>query len=409
MIDLVLQNVTLLGEPSQSPIDVGISDGKIVAVEVGLGADSETLDMAGRLAIPGFVESHIHLDKSCILDRCKSEEGTLDEAIREVSTAKKAFTVEDIRSRAVRTLEKCILQGTTRMRAHLEVDPVIGIQSIEAVLPLIDEYAWAINLEICVFPQEGLLNNLGTDELMTEALRRGAKIVGGCPYTDSNPRGQIERVFEMAKEFDVDVDFHLDFDTNPQGMTIDDVCELTEASNYGGRVTIGHVSKLSALPADELEIVSRRLADSGVAVTVLPSTDLYLMGSDHDHNIVRGVAPAHRLIEHGVNCSLSTNNVLNPFTPFGDCSMIRMANLYANIGQIGTDAGLLQCLDMVTHRPARLKRLKDYGIAVGNPADLVILDCTTDIAAVQELAIPLYGFKNGRQTFTRKPAQLHKP
>ncbi len=408
-MDLILKNAGVLGEREEAVADIGIADGVIVAIETGLSGDVETLNMDGRLAIPGFIESHIHLDKACILDRCKSEEGTLDEAIREVSAAKKDFTVADIRERAVRTLEKCILQGTTRMRAHLEVDPTIGIKSIEAVLPLIAEYAWAIDLEVCVFPQEGLLNNPGTDELMVEALKRGARVVGGCPYTDSDPRRQIERVFEMAREFDVDIDFHLDFDTNPQGMTAGDVCELTETHGYGGRVTIGHVSKLSALAPEQLAAVGERLANAGVAVTVLPSTDLYLMGAERDHDIVRGVAPAHRLVGSGVNCALSTNNLLNPFTPFGDCSMIRMANLYANIGQIGTAAGLRECLEMVTYRPARLMRLDDYGITVGNPADIVVLDCLSGVAAVQELAIPLFGFKRGRLVFTREPARLHKP
>ena len=288
-------------------------------------------------------------------------------------------------------------------------DYPIGAKSIEAVLPLIDEYRWAIDLEICVFPQEGLLDNPGTDALMVDALSRGARVVGGCPYTDSDPRGQIERVFAMAREFDVDIDFHLDFDTNPRAMTVGDVCELTERFGWGGRVAIGHVSKLSALPRARLQEVATRLSDAGVAVTVLPSTDLFLMGADRDHDVVRGVAPVHRLLADGVNCALSTNNVLNPFTPFGDCSMVRMANLYANIGQIGTRDGMRDCLDMVTVRPARLMRLDDYGIAVGNPADLVVLDCRSPEAAVQELATPLCGFKNGRRTFTRTPAQLHRP
>ncbi len=407
-MDTILKNLVVLGRHGEIRTDIGIANGRIAALQSGLEGHAETLDMQGRLAVPGFVESHIHLDKACIMDRCKSEDGTLDEAIREVSAAKKDFTVADIRARAVKVLEKCILQGTTRMRAHLEVDPVIGSKSIEAVLPLIQEYKWAIDLEICVFPQEGLLNRPGTDELMVAALKRGATVVGGCPYTDSNPRGQMERIFELAREFDVDIDFHLDFDTNPQGMTVGDVCELTDAYKYGGRVAIGHVSKLSTLPPGQFTATSRLLANAGVAVTVLPSTDLYLMGGERDHNIVRGVAPVHRLIEEGVNCALSTNNVLNPFTPFGDCSMIRMANLYANIGQIGTGSGLQQCLHMVTHKPALLMRLDDYGIAIGNPADIIILDCRSAISAVQELAIPLCGYKNGRRTFTRTPAQLHK-
>ena len=101
--------------------------------------------------------------------------------------------------------------------------------------------------------------------------------------------------------------------------------------------------------------------------------------------------------------------MLNPFTPFGDCSMVRMANLYANIGQIGTRSGMRDCVDMVTTRPARLLRLPDYGIRVGNPADIVVLDCESPEAMVQELAVPMFGFKNGCRTFTRKPPELHKP
>ena len=389
--------------------DIGVAGGNIVAIEDALSADAEILDAGGRLVVPGFVESHIHLDKACILDRCKSEHETLMHAIRDVAQAKKSFTVEDIRSRASATIEKCIVQGTTRMRTHLEVDPVIGTKSIDAVLPLVREYAWAVDVEICVFPQDGLLNNPGTDALMVQALKDGATVVGGCPYTDSDPRGQIARIFAIAREFDVDIDFHLDFDTNPDGMSVDEVCELTDRYGYGGRVTIGHVSKLSALDADQLASVAARLASAGVAVTVLPSTDLFLMGADRDHDVVRGVAPVHRLIGHGVNCALSTNNVLNPFTPFGDCSLVRMANLYANIAQVGSGSGLRECLEMVTHRPARLMRKEDYGLAVGNPADMIVLDCATATDAVRELASPLFGFKRGRRTFTRAPAELHRP
>jgi cytosine deaminase len=408
-MDLVLRNLRLAEGESTVVTDLGIAGGRIAALEPGLAAEAEEMDLGGRLVVPGFVESHIHLDKACILERCAAEEGTLQEAIREVSKAKRAFTVEDIQARARRTLDRCILQGTTRMRSHLEVDPVIGTKSIEAVLPLVEAYKWAVELEICVFPQEGLLNNPGTDALMVEALERGARVVGGCPYTDSDPEGQIDRVFEMAREFDVDIDFHLDFDTNPEGMTLGYVCDLTERFGWGGRVAVGHVSKLSALPAEGLRDAAARLADAGVAVTVLPSTDLYLMGAERDHDVVRGVAPVHRLVEAGVNCALSTNNLLNPFTPFGDGSLIRMANLYANIGRIGTRSGLRECLRMVTDRPARLMRHADYGIALGKPADLVVLDCESAEGAVQEIATPLIGFKNGRRTFTRPPAELHGP
>jgi hypothetical protein len=141
------------------------------------------------------------------------------------------------------------------------------------------------------------------------------------------------------------------------------------------------VTKLTFLSPAQLEPVTRQLAASGVAVTVLPSTDLYLMGRDRDHDHIRGVVRVHDMLHHGVNCSLSTNNVLNPFTPFGDCSLIRMANIYANIAHAGMrDFG--DCLDMVTRRSARLLRRDDYGLEAGKSADLVVLDCTTAEEAV---------------------------
>jgi cytosine deaminase len=174
-------------------------------------------------------------------------------------------------------------------------------------------------------------------------------------------------------------------------------------------VAVGHVTKLSAIDHSRLAEIGRRLADSGVAVTVLPATDVFLMGRDRRFHIPRGVAPVHRLLGQGVTCSLATNNVLNPFTPFGDCSLIRMANLYANVAQIGREADLRACFDMITTLPARLMNAADYGVAVGHPADLVVLDGRDPAMAVAELAQPSFGLKCGRRSFSRAAATLHHP
>ena len=408
-MDLILRNALVPDREIGTTVDIGIAQGRIAVIEPNLAADGKEIDVGGRLVSSGFIETHIHLDKSCLLDRCNSQEGTLEEAIGEVAKAKQAFQPEEVRERAVRTLEKSILQGTTHMRTHLEVDPVVGLRSLEGILPLIETYKWAIDLEICVFPQEGLLNNPGTDELMVEALKRGCKVVGGAPYTDSDPPGQIDRVFEMAREFDLDVDMHLDFGNTPEGMTVEHVCRKTDEFGYGGRVAIGHVTQMSTLDSTEFERISKRLADAGVAVTVLPSTDLYLMGRHQNHSVMRGVVPVHRMLRHGVNCTLSSNNVLNPFTPFGDCSLIRMANLYANICQVGQIDDTIECFEMVTRRSAELLNLDDYGIAVGKSADLVVIDNTDRQTAVAELSQPLIGFKRGAMTFRREPAELLWP
>jgi cytosine/creatinine deaminase len=409
-MEFVVKNARLPGS-GDAVTDIVISDGKIVAIEPRVATGAPAIDVGGRLVSPGFVETHIHLDKACILDRCTLTRGDLEDAIAEAAKAKAAFTAEDVHARAKRTLEKAILQGTTHMRTHLEVDPGVGLRGLEGVLPLVGDYAWAIDLQICVFPQEGLLNNPGTDQLMVEALKRGCGAVGAAPYTDSDPRGQIDRVFEMAREFDVDIDMHLDFGATADNMTFDHVCRRTEEYKYGGHVAIGHVTQATSLPVANFEAMAKRLASAGVALTVLPSTDLYLMGRHHthDHNATRGVVPAHKLLRHGVNCSLSSNNVLNPFTPFGDCSLIRMANLYANICQVGSKAGIEECFNMVTRRPAEMMRLPDYGLAVGRSADLVVLDATEPAMAVAEVVPVLYAFKGGRMTMSREPGRLHPP
>jgi cytosine deaminase len=407
-MDLILKDARL-SDDAERRVDIGIANGTIVEIAPDLSADAETLDLGGRLVSPGFVETHIHLDKSCILDRCRSSSGDLGEAIGEVARIKKNFTSEDVYGRASRTVEKCIAQGTTHMRTHLEVDPGIGLRSLDGILKLVEDYRWAMDIEICVFPQEGLLNNPGTDELMVEAMRRGARTVGAAPYTDSDPRGQIDRVFEIAREFDADIDMHLDFGTDTTTLDLDYVCELAERYGWGGRTAIGHVTKLAYATPERFAGVAARMRDAGVALTVLPSTDLFLMGRDRDHARTRGVTHTHELLHHGVNCSLSTNNVLNPFTPFGDCSLVRMANLNANICHVGASSDLAECFAMVTTRSAQLMNLSDYGIAVGNSADLVVIDGRTPQSVVAELSPVLYAFKRGRRTLTRQPAQIHRP
>jgi len=408
-MDLIIRNVRLLQEGELRIVDIGIRGGTIAAIEETLQAEAQELDAAGCLLVPGLIETHIHLDKTCILDRCRIEEGTVAEAVRETAAAKRNFTVEDVYARAKQTLQRCIAHGTMRMRTHVELDPGIGMIGFEAISQLARDYAWAIDVELCVFPQEGLTNNPGTEELLIEGLRRGARTIGAVPYFDTDPRRQIDRIFAIARDFDAEIDMHLDLADTTDGMQVEYVCRKTEEFGWGGRVAVGHVTQMSLLPSDRFGAIAAQLARAGVAVTILPSTDLHLMGRSHDHAVPRGVVPAEPLREAGVTCSISTNNVLNPFTPYGDGSLIRMANLYANVCQVSRPAELAGCLDMITGAAARLMRLDDYGIKVGASADLVCLDAQSPAEAIATLAQPLWGAKRGRVSFTRARPQLHPP
>ena len=408
-MDLIVRNACLSDRPAGELIDIGIEGGLIIAIERGLAAEAAVYDAKGRLACPGLIETHIHLDKSRIIDRCAPQERSRWSPVTSVKPVKKSMTVEDVRARAERTLQECIKHGTTRMRTQVEVDPGIGMRGFEGVQSLIVDYKWAIDIEICVFPQEGLINYPGTEELLIEGLRRGARVLGGAPRYDTDEAGQIRRIFELAREFDVDIDIHLDVGPTVEGMNIYLVRELTEKFRRGGRVVVGHMAKLSLLPPGEVAALARSLADTGVAVTVLPTTDLFLMGRNRDHAVVRGVADANLMCEHGVTCSLSSNNVLNPATPYGDCSLIRMANLYANLLQIDRPNELRQCFEMLTARSARLLNLPDYGFAPGLPADIVIIDAQSPEQAIAEIAQPLAVFKRGKQTVDWPAPSLLRP
>jgi len=408
MLDHVIRNARV-PDRKEPLVDIGFENGRIAAIEPNIVSDSPAYDAHGCLCCGGLIETHIHLDKSRIIHRCTPEVGRDPQAVPRVAAVKKHFTVEDVHARAKETLENCLKHGTTRMRTHCEVDPGVGMRGFEGVKALVDEYKWAIDLEICVMPQEGLTNNPGTDELMVEALKGGASVIGAAPNYDSDHAGQIRRIFELAREFDVDIDMHLDSGNSPEELDIHLVCELTERYKLGGRVAVGHATKLSALPPEQQVEYARRLGNVGVAVTILPATDLFMMGRNQTYDVRRGLVDANLFVEHGCNCSISTNNILNPFTPFGDCSLIRMANLHANVLQVSQAERIAECFEMLTTRSARLMNLKDYGIAVGNPADVVVIDATSPYQAVAEIRPPLAVFKRGRRTVTRPRAELHRP
>jgi len=175
-MDLIIRNARLADRRGEEPLDIAVAGGKIVAIERSLAGASEIYDAGGRLACGGLIETHIHLDKSRIIDRCPPEDGREISPMKQVAALKPSLTEEDVRARAERTLVDCILNGTTRMRTQVEVDPAIGMRGFEGVKSLIADYGWAIDIEICVFPQDGMTNYPGTDKLLVEGLKRGDRL-----------------------------------------------------------------------------------------------------------------------------------------------------------------------------------------------------------------------------------------
>jgi len=405
-LDLVIADAYLAGRAGR--FDIGIKDGVIAEIAPRIAADVARECAEGCLAFGGFVESHIHLDKACILDRCTIADGTLAEAISLTAAAKAGFTVDDVYSRAARVVEMAILHGTTHMRSFVEVDPRAGFRSLEALLKIRRDYAFAADLQICAFAQEGLTNEPETAAMLGEALEAGADLVGGCPYTDPDPIAHVSAIFDIAEHYDVATDFHSDFDLDPERAILPEIIAQTRARDYGGRVSVGHVTKLSAMGPEQVAQLVGQLEEAGVAVSVLPATDLFLTGRDADRLIPRGLAPAALMAERGVVVALATNNILNPFTPFGDGSLIRIANLFANVAHLARADDIAAVFDMVTVNAARQIGVR-YGLAVGMPADVVLIDAPDPMSAVRQAAPVVAGWKGGRKSFVRGRTRLLRP
>ena len=392
--ELLLRKVTL---PDGRLTDVGIRGGKIAAI----GSLTEhparrTVDCGGCVLTPGLVDAHIHLDKALLSERAPSIEGTVTEALQVTAEAKRGFTVDDISARARRVLDAAIRAGTTAMRSHVEVDPIVGLKGLDALLALKREYAPAIDLQLCAFAQEGILRSPGTEALLARALEGGADLIGGCPYNDTDAHAQIDIVFRLARDFDVDVDFHIDFFDEPDHLDVLYVAEQTVRFGWQGRVVAGHVSELAALEAERLDEVATILKDAGIGVIMLPATDLYLMGRKDTRNARRGLAPAKRLLAAGVTVAAATNNILNAFTPMGTGDLALMGYLLTAAAHMGTESDVANVLAMLTEHPARMLRLPDYGLHVGARADLVLWETERPAEVVTTMAPRRLVVKAGR-------------
>jgi cytosine deaminase len=330
------------------------------------------------MAVPGFVEPHIHLDKALISERAPvNVSGTLTEAIEILWEIKRNYTVDEIAERASRVLARAIENGVSRLRSHVDVDPIGGTRPAEGLIRARERFADLIDIQIVAFPQEGIVKSPGTEALMRQVMQRGVDVVGGMPFNEASPqdsRRHIEIVFEIAKEFDADIDMHVDETDDPAARTLEVLAELTIANGWQGRVTAGHTCALASYPRNYADHVIERLHAANVNMIANPATNLMLQGRLDDYPKRRGVTQVKELLVAGVNVACGQDCVHDTFYPFGQNDPLEIAFLLCHASQMSQPAEILTVMDMVTNNGARALRVPDFGVAVGAVADLVVLD-----------------------------------
>ncbi len=374
-----------------------LRDGRIARIGARLdAAGADTLDVTDRLVLPGFVETHIHPDKAFIADRTEGLRAGGPTAQTLVADLKKRFTVDDVYARARRAMELAVRHGCTTMRAHVEIDAFVELRGVEALRRLQDDLAGMLDLELIAFAQEGIFNDGVTKNLLREGLTMGLKWLGGCPYMDKDQRGHIDWFFETAQEFGVPLDFHADSSDDPAMLTCDYIAEQTIKRGMQGRVTLGHLCMLDVLePAHRARVVAK-LKEAQIHVISLPATELHVKGRLDTKRTWRGVARLGELRDAGLNVVISTNNIVNPFTPYGHPDLLRQLLVSAMSMHLGNLDQLAWLPEMVTTNAARAIGIDGYGLAEGCRADLVVLDARDAAQAITEQSEKLYVIKRGR-------------
>jgi cytosine deaminase len=380
LLDLLLTQVRLQKETRL--MDVGIRQGMIVFLAPSGGAHVPEALMVeqgcGGMLLPGFVEPHIHLEKAYLLSRMEQEAASLQDAIQMTADMKHGFTKEDMTARSMAVIREAVRSGVTHMRCHAEVDPILGLNAFEAAMELKEKVKHALDLQIVVFPQEGISKSPGTAELMEEAMRLGGDVVGGITYQDADLAAHLQFVFDLADKFGKPIDFHADFSDHPEQLAISDIADRTIAAGMQGLVSAGHVTSLGSLERGQAAKVAERIKEADLHIMSLPATDLFINGRGDQEKQRRGLTPISLLREKGVNVVIGVNNVRNPFTPFGKADPLETAWLLAVTAYMGGEADARHLIEMLTNGAARALGIQHYGLQIGAQADMVLFSVPTE-------------------------------
>lgn len=390
-------------------VDVGIADGRVarVAPRIDGGAERE-IDAGGRLVTPPFIESHVHLDAALTAgDPRWNESGTLFEGIQIWSERKKNITREDVMERATRLLKWQAAQGVLHVRTHVDVtDP--ELTGLNAMLEVREAVSGWADVQIVAFPQEGLLSYPGGVELMEEAMGLGADAVGGIPHYEHTREMGVESVkesFRLAEKHDRPVDIHCDETDDPHSRFLEVVAAEAIRTGTGVRVTASHTTAFGSYDNAYAFKLIGFLEKSGINFVANPLINITLQGRYDAYPKRRGITRVKELWQNGLNVSLGYDDIMDPWYPLGTGGMLQPAHMAVHACHMTSREEVTACFDMVTGNAARTLGLEDYGIAEGNPADLVLVDAGDKWDAIRRLAATTLVVKAGEVIGETRPAE----
>lgn len=334
------------------------------------------LDAAGNLVSPPFVEPHIHLDAAFTAGEPRwNQSGTLFEGIECWAERKPLLSREDVIHRAEQALRLFADNGIQYVRTHVDVtDP--SLTALNAMLEVRERMAGLVDLQIVAFPQEGIRSFPGGQELMEEAIRLGADVVGGIPhfeYTRDDGAASVRWLIELAHRNDLLVDVHCDEIDDPQSRFLEVLAAEALRLDYGSRVTASHTCAMGSYNDAYCSRLFRLLTRSGLRFLSMPTESLHLQGRFDSYPKRRGLTRVPELLAAGLKVAFGQDSIRDPWYPLGNGNMLRTLDVGLHAcHMLGMD-WIDSCLELITDNGAAALGLADYGIQPGLPARCVIL------------------------------------
>lgn len=334
------------------------------------------LDAAGNLVSPPFVEPHIHLDAAFTAGEPRwNQSGTLFEGIECWAERKPLLSREDVIHRAEQALRLFADNGIQYVRTHVDVtDP--SLTALNAMLEVRERMAGLVDLQIVAFPQEGIRSFPGGHELMEEAIRLGADVVGGIPhfeYTRDDGAASVRWLMELAHRNDLLVDVHCDEIDDPQSRFLEVLAAEALRLDYGSRVTASHTCAMGSYNDAYCSRLFRLLTRSGLRFLSMPTESLHLQGRFDSYPKRRGLTRVPELLAAGLKVAFGQDSIRDPWYPLGNGNMLRTLDVGLHAcHMLGMD-WIDSCLELITDNGAAALGLADYGIQPGLPARCVIL------------------------------------
>ena len=425
MTDLLVTGARLAGRDGR--YDIAADRGHITRITPArtdgdnAATDAATvIDAAGALVSPPYVEPHVHLDTALTAGQPRwNNSGTLWEGIAVWGERRATLDRADVLARAEEVLRWYAARGVLHVRTHVDVtDP--GLTALDALLELRERVRDAVRLQVVAFPQEGIRSGPAGAvtrgrELLAEAAGRGVDAIGAIPhFEDTREDGvaSLEDAVALAETHGLMVDAHCDEIDDEQSRFVEVLAALARSTGLGGRVTASHTTAMGSYNGAYSYKLRRVLARAGVNLVCNPLTNLGLQGRFDGYPKRRGLTQVAEMLAAGVNVAFGHDDVMDPWFPLGAADPLQIALTGIAAAQLTGPAQIAAAYEMVTERAARVLALGDgYGIAVGRPADLLVLPASSPLDVIRRQTRPLWVIARGRilATTPQAPTDLTWP